>query len=77
MELSVSHKLIVTIEENVISGGAGSGVLEVVSQHNLKCNTLCLGLPDRFTGHGSQEEILADCGLDNRTILAKIEKAMN
>lgn len=76
-ELSVSHKLIVTIEENVVSGGAGSGVLEVVSQHNLKCNTLCLGLPDRFTGHGSQEEILADCGLDNRTILAKIEKAMN
>ena len=77
MKIAQSHNLIVTIEENTISGGAGSSVLEVLSKNKLKNDTLCLGIPDRFPAHGKQDEILRDCGLDQKSILSKIEKAMN
>ena len=56
-DLASSHKLLVTLEENAISGGAGSAVLEVISDYDLKCQTLCLGLPDEFVEQGSQEEL--------------------
>ena len=77
IKIAQSHNIIVTIEENTISGGAGSSVLEVLSQNKLKNDTLCLGIPDRFPAHGKQDEILRDCGLDQKSILSKIEKAMN
>ena len=77
INVAMTHDLIVTIEENTVSGGAGSAVLEVLSQNQLKKNTLCLGLPDHFPNHGSQEEILKDCNLDKKSIMTKIEKAMN
>jgi 1-deoxy-D-xylulose-5-phosphate synthase len=71
-----NHEVVVTIEDNTILGGAGSSVLEVISQNNLKCKTLCLGIPDHFVEHGTQEEIYKLCGLDKKSILKKIVKQL-
>ena len=62
--LSESHELIVTIEENVAKGGAGSAVNEYLSSIHSNCQTLILGLPDSFVEHGDTSLLLADCGLN-------------
>jgi len=62
--LSESHELIVTIEENVAKGGAGSAVNEYLSNIHSNCQTLILGLPDSFVEHGDTSLLLADCGLN-------------
>ncbi len=71
-ELAGSHQLLVTLEENVVKGGAGSGVNEFLESANLEVPVLNLGLPDRFLGHGKVEEMLAGCGLDSSGISAAI-----
>jgi 1-deoxy-D-xylulose-5-phosphate synthase len=63
-ELSMTHDLLVTIEENVIKGGAGSAVAEYLATLESDTQVLHLGLPDKFIEHGDTAELLADCGLD-------------
>ena len=63
-ELADTHNLFVTLEENVIAGGAGSGVNEYLASQQITIPTLNLGLPDQYIDHGSQAQLLADCGLD-------------
>ncbi len=75
-DLASSHKLLVTLEENAISGGAGSAVLEVISEYDLKCQTLRLGLPDKFVEQGSQEQLRKKYGLDAASITKSIEKKL-
>jgi len=75
-DLASSHKLLVTLEENAISGGAGSAVLEVISEYDLKCQTLRLGLPDKFVEQGSQEQLRKEYGLDASSIIKSIEKKL-
>jgi len=75
-DLASSHKLLVTLEENAISGGAGSAVLEVISDYDLKCQTLCLGLPDEFVEQGSQEQLRKKYGLNAASIAKSIEKKL-
>jgi len=64
LELANSHDLLVTVEENAVAGGAGSGVNEYLSSAGMATPTLNLGLPDRYIDHGSQTALLAECGLD-------------
>jgi len=71
-QLATEHQLLVTLEENTIKGGAGSGVNEFLEAANLNVPVLNLGLPDRFLGHGKVEDMLADCGLDSSGITAAI-----
>jgi 1-deoxy-D-xylulose-5-phosphate synthase len=70
--LSENHELIVTIEENVVQGGAGSAVNEYLSSIHSNCQILNLGLPDRFIEHGDTALLLADCGLDKAGIQKSI-----
>lgn len=72
LEMAASHDLIVTVEENTVAGGAGSGVNEVLNAHGCKTPILTIGLPDRFIEQGSREEVLTDAGLDTAGILASI-----
>jgi 1-deoxy-D-xylulose-5-phosphate synthase len=72
-ELASSHELLVTVEENAVTGGAGSAVAEVLQG---KVPLLQLGLPDRFIEHGMPDKLLADCGLDAAGIAAAIEKVL-
>ncbi|MBB1312776.1 1-deoxy-D-xylulose-5-phosphate synthase [Aliivibrio sp. SR45-2] len=63
-ELVTSHDVLVTIEENAISGGAGSGVIEFLMKNRLIKPVLQLGLPDQFIAQGTQEEMHAELMLD-------------
>ncbi|MEC5317979.1 1-deoxy-D-xylulose-5-phosphate synthase [Brenneria populi subsp. brevivirga] len=64
LEMASSHSTLVTLEENAIMGGAGSGVNELLMAKRVAVSVLNLGLPDRFVPQGGQEEIRADMGLD-------------
>jgi 1-deoxy-D-xylulose-5-phosphate synthase len=72
LRLAREHDALVTVEENVIAGGAGSGVSEVLAAEGIVIPMLHLGLPDRFVDHGDPAQLLADCGLDARGIVASI-----
>ena len=72
IELAQSHDLLITLEENVIAGGAGSGVNELLSALSIATPTLNLGLPDRYIDHGSQSALLSECGLDTLGIIKSI-----
>jgi 1-deoxy-D-xylulose-5-phosphate synthase len=73
-ELSKMHEYFITVEDSVVSGGAGSAVNEAVFENNLKVKVKNLGLPDRFLPHGTREEILEEAGLDEEGILSLIKK---
>jgi 1-deoxy-D-xylulose-5-phosphate synthase len=66
------HAHLVTVEENAVAGGAGSGVNELLAAAGLKVDILNIGLDDAFIQHGTREECLHLAGLDSDGILAKI-----
>ncbi len=71
-ELAGNHRLLVTLEDNVIAGGAGSAVAEYLSGIGLDCLVRHLGLPDAVIEQGSREELLTECGLDADGIIAAV-----
>lgn len=75
-ELAGTHQLLVTLEENVILGGAGSAVNEFLATIDSEVEVLNLGLPDQFLDHGKAEIMLAECGLDSTGITAAIVKKL-
>jgi 1-deoxy-D-xylulose-5-phosphate synthase len=72
-ELSETHEVLVTVEENVIAGGAGSAVLEALERMQRPINVLQLGLPDRFVEHGDPHSLIIECGLDAAGIARSIK----
>ncbi|KAA3625047.1 MAG: 1-deoxy-D-xylulose-5-phosphate synthase [Proteobacteria bacterium] len=72
--LARNHDLLVTIEENVVAGGAGGAVNEHLAAVGVETRIINLGLPDRFVGHGSQAQLLADCGLDRDGIVNQVRR---
>ena len=64
LELADSCALLVTVEENVIMGGAGSAVVETLQRQKRATPVLQLGLPDRFIDQGDPGIQLAECGLN-------------
>jgi 1-deoxy-D-xylulose-5-phosphate synthase len=62
-ELADTHRLIVTLEENVVQGGAGSAVAEFMAEQGLRCPVVHYGLPDTFLEHGSREDMLREAGM--------------
>ncbi len=75
-QLSQTHSLLVTIEENTIAGGAGSAINEFLNLHSINTNILNLGLPDYFVEHGKPSELLHECGLNKRGILNSIKEKL-
>jgi 1-deoxy-D-xylulose-5-phosphate synthase len=71
-ELFKEYKYIVTIEENVVIGGAGSIVSQLANKYNYTGKLLNLGLPDKFIEHGDQLSLLKQCGLDKNSIINTI-----
>lgn len=76
-KLATTHDVIVTVEENVVMGGAGSAVAESLSAQNLSVPVLHLGLPDQFVEHGDPAVLLADCGLNREGIVNSVRKWLN
>jgi 1-deoxy-D-xylulose-5-phosphate synthase len=72
LKLAREHDALVTVEENVVAGGAGSGVSELLAASEVALPMLHLGLPDRFLDHGEPAVLLAEAGLDAKGIAASI-----
>jgi len=76
LQMASQHELVVTLEENVISGGAGSAISEFLATQNIQIPLLHLGLPDIFVEQGTQAELLKEVGLDNMSILQTIKQRL-
>jgi 1-deoxy-D-xylulose-5-phosphate synthase len=76
LELSARHDQLVTIEENVVAGGAGSAVLEVLEKYGVQIPVLQLGLPDRFIDQGDPGIQLAECGLTAEGIVQSVRERL-
>ncbi|QSX75174.1 1-deoxy-D-xylulose-5-phosphate synthase [Lysobacter arenosi] len=74
LELARSHEGFVTLEDNVVAGGAGSGVAELLAAEGIAMPILHLGLPDEYQHHASREQLLAEAGLDVAGIRAAVLK---
>ncbi|MDQ2972787.1 MAG: 1-deoxy-D-xylulose-5-phosphate synthase, partial [Pseudomonadota bacterium] len=72
VEMARSHEGLVSIEDNAIAGGAGSGIAELLNLHGITAPLLQLGLADGFLEHASREELLAIEGLDAAGIESSI-----
>lgn len=76
LNLAKSHSLLVSLEENVKVGGAGSAVSEFLHQQGITCDVLILGLPDRFIEHGDPNTLLSRVALDTAAILSAIKQRL-
>jgi len=74
LTVAATHRALVTLEENVVAGGAGSAVAEVLAEAGYERALLQLGIPDRFIEHGSREDCLAAAGLDFPSLLRAVEE---
>ena len=72
LELADRHEWLVTVEENVVMGGAGSAVLEALQEHGREIPVLQLGLPDKFIDQGDPGIQLAEAGLNKEGIIKAI-----
>ena len=72
LELARCHEAFVTIEDNAVLGGAGSGVAELLAAEGVQVPVQHLGLPDEYLEHAGREELLAAVGLDAAGVLARI-----
>ena len=75
-EIKNDYKLIVTLEDNVVAGGAGSAVNEYLIKLNSKSSILNLGLPDQFIEHGDQEQQKILNGLDGNGVEKSIQEKL-
>jgi 1-deoxy-D-xylulose-5-phosphate synthase len=76
LDMAGSHDMLITVEENTVLGGAGSGVAEILRDKQFTVPMLTLGLPDSHIEHGSAKDMLAACGLDATGIHRAIKQAM-
>jgi len=75
--LAKDHECIITVEDNVVIGGAGSSINEYINKKGLKINTINLGVPDKVISHGSQEDLYRQIGLDKKSLEIKINEIYN
>jgi 1-deoxy-D-xylulose-5-phosphate synthase len=68
------HRAIITIEENAVMGGAGSGVGELLAAADIQLPLLHIGIPDQFIEHGSRDTCLGRAGLDLAGLSAHAER---
>ncbi len=74
LAMADQHRLLVSVEEHQIAGGAGSAIAECLHQEGRTTPLLMLGIPDRFIEHGTPTQMLADAGLDAASIEARIKE---
>jgi 1-deoxy-D-xylulose-5-phosphate synthase len=78
LELAAEHELLVTLEENVIAGGAGSAVAELLAIEGItNVAWLPIGIPDQFVDHASQSENRVAAGLTQETIVSRVTERLS
>jgi 1-deoxy-D-xylulose-5-phosphate synthase len=73
LKVAGRHRALVTLEENVVAGGAGSAVGELLAGEGLAVPLMHIGIPDRFIEHGSREDCLTAAGLDFASVAGAVE----
>ena len=68
-----SFKKVITVEDGIISGGAGSAVLEFFNHYGYNCKVTLLGVPDMFVPHGTPDELRRVCGFDTESIYRELK----
>ncbi len=68
LQMAAEHDALVTVEENVVAGGAGSAINELLQAADVRIPVLNCGIPDRFIEHGSREDCLVSAGLDRASL---------
>ncbi len=76
-QIATTHDTLITIEENTISGGAGSAINECLHRLDQQSRVLNIGLPQEYSDHGERDELLADCQLDEAGVRHQIEIFLN
>jgi 1-deoxy-D-xylulose-5-phosphate synthase len=69
VELAREHSLLISVEDNVLIGGAGAEIARILEETGSSARFVRMGLPDRFIDHGDQARLLAEVGLDKDGIL--------
>ena len=69
-------KLVVTVEEGVVTGGVGEGVLEILSEMGEATSTLVMGIPDRFVGQGKVDQLFKEIELDAEGIARRVKQKL-
>ncbi|TSA24754.1 MAG: 1-deoxy-D-xylulose-5-phosphate synthase [Bacteroidetes bacterium] len=68
---------LITVEDGTVIGGLGSAVLEFINEHGYRAKLKRLGIPDRFIGQGTQEELYRECGYDAQGIEKAVKIMLN
>ena len=76
-EIAGGKRLLVTLEDNVVTGGFGSAVVEVAGNRGLGVPVLVRGLPDRYVEHGSIQELLDEVGLSDEQVALDIKSRLD
>jgi 1-deoxy-D-xylulose-5-phosphate synthase len=77
LRMAAEHRLLVTLEENMVQGGAGSAVNEALQDSGVAAHVLNLGFPDRFVEQATQAEQLEMMGLSVDQIEARVRDALD
>jgi 1-deoxy-D-xylulose-5-phosphate synthase len=75
--VAAAHRLVVTVEDNVLAGGFGAAVAEVLADEEVPTPLLRLGIPDRFLPHGKRDLLLTELGLDPVGIAERVRKRLH
>jgi 1-deoxy-D-xylulose-5-phosphate synthase len=75
--IASSVALVVTVEENVVRGGFGSAVAEVLAEKGICTPLVTLGLPDKFIGHGRRVDLLEEAGLASEGIAQAVKRRLS
>ena len=70
--IAKDHRLIVTLEENVLAGGYGEKVNDYVMKNRLDVNVTMIGLPDDYIEHGNVDILKKETGIDADSIVNRI-----
>lgn len=73
LDAAEHHRMLITVEENAIAGGAGSGVSELLARENVQVPVFHIGLEDKFIQHGTRDECLKEAGLDESGIWRQVQ----
>src|SRR4030095_8601590 len=75
-EVFGKFKHVITVEDAAIQGGMGSAVLEFMADHGYSAQVKRLGIPDRWIEHGSQKELYAECGCDDKALMGTVKEML-
>jgi 1-deoxy-D-xylulose-5-phosphate synthase len=75
-DIAGRHELVVSLEENVETGGFGESVRRVLDENGARCRFMCVALPDAYVEHGNVELLKKEVGLDTASITERIIKKL-